>query len=296
MSISIWRRILWHVYRTPAARTIKSLRRTAVRSSIKHRRALGQSLAVSEVQHQHARMLNREGYAIVTDAMDPQAVHALSEAGAAKLNRAREGPVTQHTRHKDFWTRLLDEDMEAGMLPSNNPFVAFALQPSVLSILSTAYGELPRLDYVLLTLSRHTGKALSYSQLWHRDYDDTRVIKLFVYLTDVASQDDGPFTFIPGPSSDRFGFSLHSHRPDDAIAARLGSSDQIKSIKAPRLSAFMVETSRCLHMGSRLAAGHERLLYTATYISVPRLFPEPPPLFRLTGTENDVVRCVLSPQ
>ena len=46
----------------------------------------------------------------------------------------------------------------------------------------------------------------------------------------------------------------------------------MEQIIAPRLSAFAVETSRCLHMGSRVAQGHERLLFTATYTTAPRVF------------------------
>jgi hypothetical protein len=36
---------------------------------------------------------------------------------------------------------------------------------------------------------------------------------------------------------------------------------------------FMVDTARCLHMGSRLSEGHQRLLYTATFTSVPSMYP-----------------------
>lgn len=241
-----------------------------------------------------AEQLNREGYAIVTGAIDPLVLQRLDMATADLHERARSRAVKQASNHKDFWTRLLDEEMQNGKLSTDNPFAAFALQPAVLSILSRAYGELPHLDYVLLTLSRDTGKELSFSQLWHRDHDDTRVIKLFVYLTEVASLDDGPLTFIPGPASDRFGFSLHSQTPDAVVSSRV-SPDEVQSLIRPKLSVFMVETSRCLHMGSRLSPGHERLLYTATFISVPRLFPEPAPRFSLTGRESEVVRCVLSP-
>jgi hypothetical protein len=145
----------------------------------------------------------------------------------------------------------------------------------------------------LLTLSKSTGKDLSYSQLWHRDHDDTRVIKFFVYLTDVEDADDGPFTFIPRPQSDKLGFQLRSHLTDAEMATRI-PLNAISQMKAPRLSAFMVDTARCLHMGSRLSPGHERLLYTATFISIPRLYPEPSPSFRLTGKESSLLKCLLS--
>lgn len=293
-SISTWRRILWHLNRSPAAPIFKAVRRMLMRDQILRRRRLAETLVVSPLQVDLSQQLNLQGFAVVTDAIDPQSLQALSEATSALQTRASQRPVKQESDHKDFWVRLLDEEKVDGALPADNPFAAFALQPAVLGILARTYGELPRLDYVLLTLSQDTGKPLAFSQLWHRDHDDTRVIKLFAYLTEVQSLDDGPFTFITGPASDRLGFTLRSHRDDGLVKGKV-SAEQIKSMVAPKLSVFMVETSRCLHMGSRLAPGHERLLYTATFISVPRLFPEPAPTIRATGRESEVVQCVLSP-
>lgn len=288
-----WQRIRWHLNRTPLARVVKSLRRLPLQQEIHRRRALLAELPATPVLKQHATQLREQGYTVLTDIVDPARMAALAAAGEAKLARARATEVRQDAGHKDFWVRLLDEDKQNGMLPVDNPFVQIALQPEILSIAGHAFGELPRLDYVLLTLSRSTGKDLSYSQLWHRDYDDTRVIKLFVYLTDVHDMEQGPFTFIPGPVSDRMGFRLRSHQADSEVATAI-PLDAAQSIKAPRLSAFMVDTARCLHMGSRVAPGHERLLYTATFISIPRLYPEPPPSFRLTGQESPLFRSVLS--
>ena len=241
-----------------------------------------------------AAALKSDGYCCVSELVNPALLSSLSEAGQAKLQRAEEGNVIQQSNPKDFWMRLLDEDMQSGQLPLDSPFVAIALQPELVSVVAAAMGEVPRLDYVLLTLSRNINKELSYSQLWHRDYDDTKVIKLFFYLTDVTSSDDGPFTFVPGPDSDKLGFRLKSHLSDDQIGRWIPKS-AFKAMYASRLSAFMVDTSRCLHMGSRVAPGHERLLYTATYISEPRLYPEPPPRFILRGDETLLVRTLLTP-
>jgi hypothetical protein len=288
-----WQRIRWHLNRTPLARIEKALRRIPLGGEIKKRRALLAELPTSPVLSQHSKELRERGHTVVTDIVEPVRMAALATAGSAKLLRAHSTDVRQHTQHKDFWVRLLDEGMQEGALPIDSPFVDIALQPELLSIVGHVFGELPRLDYVLLTLSKSTEKDLSYSQLWHRDHDDTSVIKLFVYLTDVKDINDGPFTFINGPQSDRLGFRLRSHLTDAEIATRI-PLEAITEVKAESLSAFMVDTKRCLHMGSRLSPGHERLLYTATFISVPRLFPEPPARFRLTGNEGPLLRGLLS--
>lgn len=293
--VSTFRRLLWHVNRSPAAHAIKWVLRRAASRQVEARHMLAQALPLDPKLDAIAAALARDGYTFLDEVMNREALGALSVAGEAKIARADEAARQQATTHKAFWTRLLDEDMEQDTLPSDNPFVRFALQPAVIGILARALGELPQLDYVLLTLSRSGDPELSYSQLWHRDYDDVRTVKLFVYLTDVKDEADGPFTFLPGPVSDRFGFSLRSHRRDDEVLPKI-RPEEVKVMVAPRLTTFMVETSRCLHMGSRTVPGHSRLLYTATFITVPRLFPEPPPRFRLTGAENDLVRAVLSPR
>ena len=125
----------------------------------------------------------------------------------------------------------------------------------------------------MLSYSRHTGQDLASSQLWHRDHDDVRVIKFYTYLTDVVEDGDGPFTFLPRQSTDRFGFPLlSSHFPDERVFDKV-SRTEVKVMKAPRLASFMVDTSKCLHMGSRIAPGHGRLMYTATFVAFPRIFP-----------------------
>ena len=260
---------------------------------LSRRRALVSNLPHNVVIESCAAALRSSGYCLVSDLVDPNLLESLSDAGLTKFKRAHEVGLLQQVNAKDFWVRLLDEDMQSGMLPLENPFVAIALQPELVSVVAAAMGEVPRLDYVLLTLSLNTNKELSYSQLWHRDHDDTKVIKLFFYLTDVLSPEDGPFTFIPKQASDKLGFRLKSHLSDDQID-RWISKTAVTAMYGSRLSAFMVETSRCLHMGSRVAPGHERLLYTATYFSAPRLYPEPPPRFLLDGEESPLLRLLLT--
>jgi hypothetical protein len=286
-------RLRWHVNRSPAARLIKWARRAADRRQVALRRRLARGIAVDPRICACADLLTRDGFARVDDVCEEAALAALSAAGEAKLARAAAAAQRQVNTHKSFWTRLLDEDFQDGRLPTDNPFLRFALQEAVIAVVARALGELPRLDTVQLTLSATDNRQLAYSQLWHKDYDDVRTIKLFAYLTDVKDAADGPFTYLPGPLSDRFGFSLRSHRGDAEVLDKLTHTEP-SAVIAPRLAAFVVETSRCLHMGSRTAPGRSRLLYTATYITIPRLYPEPPPRFRLLGNESELTRAVLS--
>ena len=239
----------------------------------RERRRQAQLLSVTAAERNKAEELNRNGYAIVTELMDPAVQQQFAAAGIERLGDIENAEAKQSSNWKKFWVRLLDAEMKDGKLSADNIFVQYALQPAVINVVATALGEIPWLDYVLLSYSRHTGEELASSQLWHRDHDDVRVIKLFSYLTDVEEDGDGPFTFLPRQSTDKFGFPLlGSHFPDDRVFDKVPRGD-IKVMKAPRLASFMVDIAKCLHMGSRMAPGHGRLLYTATFFAFPRMYP-----------------------
>ncbi len=266
-------RALWHVNRSPLRYAVKTSVSALHIGEKLDRRRQAQLLAVKPAEKIKADELNRNGYAVVTELMDPAVQQPFAQAGIARLGDIEASESRQSSTWKKFWVRLLDAEMEDGRLSADNIFVQYALQPPVINVIATALGEIPWLDYVLLSYSRHTGEELKSSQLWHRDHDDVRVIKLFSYLTDVEDDGDGPFTFLPRQSTDKFGYPLlGSHFPDDQVFDKV-ARDDVKVMRAPRLASFMVDTARCLHMGSRMAPGHGRLLYTATFFAFPRMYP-----------------------
>ncbi|WP_448585435.1 hypothetical protein [Thermaurantiacus sp.] len=274
----------WQLYRTPLASAIKMVRRAAARKEIARRRALAAELPPDPRASSAARRLIEEGHADLGSLVSAEVVDRLLGTANRLLLRAERAATQQLVGTKRFWNRLLDPDRAEGPLPSDHPFVAFAASPPILRFASEALDrEIPILDDVLLTLSKPSPEPFEFSQLWHRDHDDPRTLKIFVYLSDVTSEADGPFTFFPGPTSDRIGYSIRSHRPDDAILPRAGREPVAKLGRAG--TCFAVETSRCLHMGSRVAQGHSRLLLTLSYLPAPRLYPPPPARFRLLGME-----------
>ena len=253
--------------------------------SKRERRRLAAVLGQDEFVSSCVVALRRDGHVSADALIEPSLLAELAADGDHRLARVRDlekAPGADWTMKKTFWTRMLDAEAQAGF-STDSVFVRFALQPRILQLVSGALGvELPTLSYVLLTLSQHSAEPLAVSQLWHRDHDDTRVIKLFTYLTDVIDGQDGPLTFLPGQPSDRIGFSLRSHRPDNQIFQRADRS-AVRVMTAPRLSTFLLETSRCYHMGSRMAPGHQRLMFTATYVSAPSMYPRRAPAFRASG-------------
>ena len=291
--ISQFRRLLWHVNRTDLGWVTKATLTSLQLGARAKRIEMLNSLPAAAEWSAASRQLSEQGYVDVSSIVDRGLAEAVLTVSQNKVSRLDELAAKQQLGHKSFWVSLLDEDLVDGAFATDHPFVRYALQPSVLRIMGDFMHELPQLSDVLLTLSRPTeNKPLTYSQLWHLDHDDKRVCKLFIYLTDVRDTADGPLTFIPAPSSKAFRNTIKSHMSDDKVFARVDRS-AVKEIIAPKLSSFIVNTARCLHMGSRIQSDRTRLLYTATYIQPPRMYPEPPARFRAVGSLSEVERAVM---
>jgi hypothetical protein len=291
--ISQFRRLLWHVNRTDLGWVTKTAL-TGLQLPARAKRAeMLKTLPTAPEWSEASRKLGQDGYVDVSSLVDRRLAETVADFAANKVSRLNELAARQEKQHKSFWVSLLDEDLVNGAFATDHPFVRYALQPAVLRILGDFMHELPQLSDVVLTLSRpNENKPLSYSQLWHLDHDDKRVCKLFIYLTDVRDTADGPLTFIPAPSSKSFRNTLKSHMSDEKVFSRVDRS-VVKEMVAPRLCSFIVNTARCLHMGSRILSDRTRLLYTATYIQPPRMYPEPTPRFRVVGPVTDLERAVM---
>ncbi|WP_407875400.1 hypothetical protein [Qipengyuania nanhaisediminis] len=287
-------RMRYRILRSPAAALVKSARALPRRSAMARRAALARGLPRCGEAVAAARKLEHDGFVRLDNLVDRDLLDALAARAQERVDADETTELPLGVSNKAFWTRPLDCDLIDGLIPADTVFARFALQPRILGVLAETLRTLPLLDYVLLTVSRANAGALSQSQLWHRDHDDVRTIKLFVYLTDVASANDGPFTFLPGPRSDRVGGSVRSHASDCWLFSRVDRSD-LERILAKRLSVFAVETSRCLHMGSRVAPGHGRVLYTATYTTAPRIFGDGSRFAPAPGAD-ETVRAVLGQQ
>lgn len=291
--ISQFRRLLWHVNRTDLGWVLKAALTGLQLPARAKRVALLKQLPTKPEWTEASRKLGQDGYVDVSDIVNRSLAEAVASFAENKVSRLNELVGQQKERHKSFWVSLLDEDLVNGAFATDHPFVRYALQPAALRIIGDFMHDLPQLSDVVLTLSQPTpNQPLSFSQLWHLDHDDKRVCKLFIYLTDVQNTADGPFTFIPAGPSKAFRNSLKSHMNDAQVFAKTGS-DAVKEMIAPRLSSFIVNTARCLHMGSRIQSDHSRLLYTATYIQQPRIYPEPPARFRAVGNLSDLERAVM---
>ena len=123
-------RALWHVNRSPLRYAVKSGVSAWHLGEKLERRRQAQLLNVTAAERNKAEELNRNGYAIVTELMDPAVRQRFAEAGMARLDDIETAEAQQTSNWKKFWVRLLDAEMKDGKLSAENIFVQYALQPA----------------------------------------------------------------------------------------------------------------------------------------------------------------------
>lgn len=240
--------------------------------------------------------LRQHGYVMVDDLL-PQNLLKDIEAYVEKLiEQKNEIRKEQTIVNKDFWVRLSDHDLNQG-LTSENPMVRLSLFEDILQLAGAYVGQAPYLDYVLMTLSEPNAQPLKASQLWHVDRDNDRMIKFFVYFSDVMETGDGPFTFFPKAESKAIKNSFFLSHMDDQMLQKSISLDRCKQMKGRKWTAFMCDTSVCYHMGSRVEAGHHRLMLSCLYVGLPYVSPvQPTDKFQIAGPLSPLQKATLTAQ
>jgi len=103
-------------------------------------------------------------------------------------------------------------------------------------------------------------------QVFHRDPDDWRFLKLFVYLTDV-DEGAGPHEYIRG-SHVHSGRLRSSPYQDEEVLSRYGASS-VERVLGPAGTTFIADTWG-IHKG-RVAQTRRRLIFQVTYSILPVL-------------------------
>jgi hypothetical protein len=201
-------------------------------------------------------------------------------------------PAGALAEKRTFLRNLLDNDD----LRQHQALVDFALSDAALGLATNYLGTVPRLNRVdlLYSLPRATTDLVT-SQLFHLDPEGLTQVKLFINVFDTGDA-EGPFTFVPADDTARILRDIRARRrsqgkpyvgrySDEEIAA-VGGTDAIVTVKGPQGSGVAVDTSRCLHLGSRVQPGSFRLcLYVQYCTSIER-----GNVFDIERFRNDPVR------
>ena len=161
--------------------------------------------------------------------------------------------------------------------------------PLVLATAGAFLGCKPTLDNIGAWWS-FTGREQAKGTQWfHRDWDNIRGFKLFIYLTDVA-EGDGPFEFVAGSQRDERLVEI-SRMSDERVATHMNDLPVV-TMTGPAGTCFMADTFG-IHRG-RLPAGRPRLLLTAQYgVWRTPFMPVPPVLPRRDGFDPYINRAAM---
>jgi hypothetical protein len=169
-------------------------------------------------------------------------------------------------RAKDYLVRIVPWEFKH---TADSPLLKLALDRKLLEIVSAYLGMWPRLHGVGAWLNLPTESQPKKSQLWHRDPEDLKLIKVFIYLNDVGV-DNGPFCYIPKshPFSSGAG-KVPLHKGDKRILddemTTAFPEDSWVECTGPANTMIIADTVG-FHRGGRVKTG-TRLLLTFTYTS-----------------------------
>jgi hypothetical protein len=197
---------------------------------------------------------------------------ALDEA-SAKVRELSQGPEVKailanglDTNGKDYLVRVVPWEMQHD---PDSPLIKLALDRKLLEIVAAYLGMWPRLHAVGAWLNFPTEADAKEAQLWHRDPEDLKIIKAFIYLNDVGPE-NGPFCYIPKthPFSSGSGI-VPNHKDkkrilDDEMISVLPTESWM-TCTGPANTMILADTVG-YHRGGKPASG-TRLLITFTYTS-----------------------------
>src|SRR6188472_1104946 len=249
-------------------------------------------------EHHTSRMDRRDGYALVNPSQLPGVEHVIPLAldlfnEKKRQLEASSGPASE--LHAKKWA-VMRSVLNNRDLYEHPDLVDFALSDGLLSLVTNYLGTVPHLNRVDLLYSvAHGGDEAISSQIYHLDPEGRRQAKLFLNLRDVGP-DEGPFTFIPASETERIVDAVKARRSadddmqmarylDDELTAVNGFEKAI-IVMGPPGSGVLVDTSRCLHFGSRVKPGTYRLCLYIQYCSS----REHGNLFNVARYERDPIR------
>ncbi|MGC4119812.1 MAG: phytanoyl-CoA dioxygenase family protein [Myxococcales bacterium] len=165
-------------------------------------------------------------------------------------------------------------------------------RPELLAIARRYLGCTPTIAQLGLDWSAPSSNEPWSVQRFHRDYDDWRVLKLFVYLTDV-DEGSGPHEYVLGSHRDSGRIRALPYSAED-IDRRYGAQGR-RQVLGPRGTSFLADTWG-IHKGN-VPTSRPRLMLQVQYSVLPvfRFAYEPVPVPQADRYDRYVNRLILAP-
>jgi hypothetical protein len=160
-------------------------------------------------------------------------------------------------------------------LHAQNPVMRFAFSPEVLGAADEYFGGRLTLDSLQVLWSFPTTD-LRESQMWHRDYGDSKSFHSITYLNDVRTDADGPFVFVDRAATRRIkSLPIIRRIDDETFKEELGDIEPVSFFGGSGETVF-VDPAACYHYGSRCLSG--RLALFVTFNTDRPYVPAQPPI------------------
>lgn len=192
------------------------------------------------LRSQSAAIVARQGHC-PGPTLDPEALQDI-----LAIYGPRSTAVVPRSGGHPFVNLMQAQDYEA-----TNPVLRHAFSPQVLDVAHDYFSGRFILDSIQVLHSWPTEGPLHDSQLWHKDYGDSKSLHCVSYLSEVQGSDDGPFVFVDRADTTRIRRSPFIRRISDAqFASELGSGTIRRFVGRPGESV-LVDPAACYHYGSR---------------------------------------------
>lgn len=157
----------------------------------------------------------------------------------------------------------------AAPLDPHNPFLTFAISNKILDVANSYMRMWTRLRYMTLARTKITdSNEPIQSQRWHRDPEEKRMCKVFIYLTDVDDS-SGPFIYITqsvyGKTWGRFFPQIppQGSYPANGAIEQTIPAQAIRTFTGKAGTVIFCDTTG-IHRGG-FATEKERIMFTAFY-------------------------------
>jgi hypothetical protein len=222
------------------------------------------------------KIIAHDGLVHLPDLVSPDCVASIRAHLKDKVLNANGRSV----KFQDITPQIATADYPLETILSCPAIVALINAPAVVNLAGAYLGCSPTLSSVGLRWSFPTADAPRRDvQRFHRDPDDWRFVKLFVYLTNV-DEESGPHVYVRGSHRTIGGIRARFY-DDRKVEQRYGAAS-ITPVTGKTGTAFMADTGG-IHMGMP-PRGRPRLMLAAQYSMLPiyafRYTPvllEPPP-------------------
>ena len=156
-------------------------------------------------------------------------------------------------------------------LALTDPLLRLATHQHVIDVVNAYCSMWMRLHYVdsWYTIPFATSRPRVASQNWHRDYEDRRLVKVWLYFSDVTD-DSGAMEYIPGSRRDDAAYGhlwrrrFELYPPAEAVDGKIPAANRV-SCTGPRATMIFCDTTG-LHRGGYATRG-ARLFSTWTFVS-----------------------------